>query len=119
VPTVLIVEDDNFIRQFIVINIKMRGYEALEAQSAQEGLDLLKIQPPQLLILDIKLPGMTGWEMLKAIDDDPVLPKVPVIVITASSFPNQGDDYLYSNIVEKLTKPFDAAALVRAVGAVC
>lgn len=118
-PTILIVEDDKYISQFIAVNLRMRGYEALEAPTVQEGLDLLKNSRPQMLILDIKLPNMSGWDMLKTIDNDPALTKLPVIIMTASALPQQSDEYAYSNLIEKLIKPFDAMALLHAVSAVC
>jgi CheY-like chemotaxis protein len=117
VPSILIVEDDHDICRFIAINLKIRGYEILQAETAQEGLHLLRDFAPQLLILDIRLSGMTGWEMLNVIDNDPTLSKLPVILMTASVLPDQANEYSYANVVAKLTKPFDTKALLRAVSA--
>jgi DNA-binding response OmpR family regulator len=117
-PTILIVEDDSYICQFITINLRMRGYDTLQAETVQEGLQLLKEFAPQLLIVDIKLPDMSGWDMLNAIDKDPTLSKLPVIVMTASPTLGPSDERPYPNIVEKLIKPFGAMDLLRAVGAI-
>ena len=114
-PTVLIVEDEPHIRQFVIINLKARGYKTLDAETAEDGLQLLKQYRPQALILDIKLPGMSGWGMLNAIDNDPTLPKLPVIIMTASSVLSQPDEYLYPNISEKLNKPVSVTELMQAV----
>ncbi|MHB8628809.1 MAG: response regulator [Aggregatilineales bacterium] len=116
--TILIVEDDKYIGQFIAINLSTRGYDALLAETVQEGLDLLRKFAPQLLIVDIKLPDMSGWDMLNIIDSDPTLAKLPVIIMTASTLPHQANEYSYSNIVETLIKPFGAIDLLRVVGAV-
>ena len=117
-PMVLIVEDEKHICQFISINLKARGYDTLQAESAEEGLQLLKKFAPDALILDIKLPGMSGWSMLKVIDNDSTMAKPPVIIMTASSVLSQPDEYPYPNIIEKLIKPVSVMDLVRPISAV-
>ncbi|MHB8625044.1 MAG: response regulator transcription factor [Aggregatilineales bacterium] len=117
-PTVLIVEDEKHICQFISINLKARGYDTLQANSAEEGLQLWKKFAPDALILDIKLPGMNGWSMLKIIDNDPTTSKLPVIIMTASSVLSQPDEYPYPHIIEKLIKPISVMDLVRPISAV-
>ncbi len=114
-PTVLIIEDEANIRQFVELNLKARGYEVLTVESAEDGLQQLRIFVPALLILDIRLPGMSGWELLKLIDGDPTLPKVPVIVMTASSLITNPGEFPYERIIEKLSKPLSVEQLLGAV----
>ncbi len=116
--TILIVEDEKYIAQFISINLSTRGYDTLHAETVREALDLMRKYVPQLLIVDLKLPDMSGWEMLSVIDNDPTLTKLPVIIMTASYMVKQMDEYPYPKIVEKLVKPFGAAQLLRAVSAI-
>ena len=116
-PTVLIVEDERHICQFISINLKARGYDTLQAESAEEGLQLLKDKSPDALILDIKLPGMSGWNLLEVIDNDPTIAKPPVVIMTASSVLSQPDEYPYPNIIDKLIKPISVMDLVRPISA--
>ena len=115
---ILIVEDEKYIGQFMSINLSMRGFDVLQAETAQEGLELLRKFAPQLLIVDIKLPDMSGWDMLKLIDKDPTVANLPVIITTALDLFEHQNGYPYPNIVDKLIKPFDATDLLRAVGAV-
>ena len=110
-PRVLIVEDDINICQLVAINLSKRGYEMLEAQTVQDGLDLLKKYNPDMLILDIRMPSMSGWEMLRFIDSGSELTKLPVITITASVLDDR-DAYPYPNIVARLIKPFDIPKLL-------
>lgn len=117
-PTVLIIEDEKHICQFISINLKARGYETFQAETAEEGLQLLKKIAPDALILDIKLPGMSGWHMLEIIDHDSTAAKLPVIIMTASSVLSQPDEYPYPNIVDKLVKPVSVMDLVRPITSV-
>src|SRR5215831_1591 len=104
-PTLLIVEDEPHIRQFVAANLRARGYDILQAGSAEDGLQQLRATMPAGLLLDIKLPGMNGWDMLKEILADPTLPKVPVIVLTASPLTGVAEELAYINIVDKLIKP--------------
>ena len=117
-PTILVVEDDRHICKFITINLKARGYDILAAETVQDGLRLLKELVPQLLILDLKLPDASGWQMLREIDSDPMLSKLPVVIVTASSPLSMPDEYSYPNIVKKLSKPFSSCDLTQVVGAV-
>lgn len=114
-PTLLVVEDEQNIRRFVSANLKARGYHVLEADSAEQGLAQLYEHKPAAMILDIKLPGMSGWRMLKQMADDPRLPDIPVIVMTASPLNEQPDELAYQNVVERLVKPLSANELITAV----
>jgi CheY-like chemotaxis protein len=114
-PTVLVVEDEANIRQFVMVNLKARGYDVLQAPSAEEGLQHLRNGAPAVLILDIKLPGMSGWDMLKHIAAEPGLPDIPVIILTASTQIAQTGQQVYPHIAAILIKPVGAADLMQAV----
>ena len=114
-PTLLIVEDDQNIRRFVTANLKARGYKTLQAESAEDGLQQLYQHKPEALILDIKLPGMNGWNMLKIIADDPELPKIPVVVMSASVMSDQSDEVAYTNVITRLVKPISVDELIQAV----
>jgi CheY-like chemotaxis protein len=114
-PIILIVEDEAHIRQFVAVNLKARGYAVLQAGSAEEGLQQLRDHAPEALILDLKLPGMSGWDMLKYIVSDPELPDIPVIIMTASFPADHTGELIYAHITEKLIKPVSATDLIAAV----
>jgi DNA-binding response OmpR family regulator len=114
-PTVLVVEDETNIRQFVMVNLKARGYDVLQAPSAEEGLQHLRDGGPEALILDIKLPGMSGWDMLKVIIAESILPHIPVIIMTASPLSAQTGELVYPHIAATLIKPIGAADLILAV----
>ncbi len=113
--TVLIVEDEAHIRQFVALNLKARGYGVLPVDNAEDGLQALRTHTPEALVLDIKLPGMSGWNMLERIASDPSLPKVPVILMTASSVLSVPDEFAYERIIERLAKPITVEQLLTAV----
>jgi len=114
-PTVLVVEDEVNIRRFVAANLKARGYAVLQAASAEEGLQQLSIHGVETLILDIRLPGLSGWDMIKQIAAEPNLPNIPVIILTASSLTTQPSEPVYPNIAASLIKPIAVTELLLAV----
>jgi DNA-binding response OmpR family regulator len=102
---ILIIEDERNIRKLISVNLVARGYDVIEAEDAQEGLARLRDASPSILLLDIKLPDMSGWEVLKIMTDDPAYHPIPVIVITASiGSANPDDKVSESEYLRKVLK---------------
>jgi CheY-like chemotaxis protein len=113
---ILVVEDEESIRKLAVVNLSARGYDVIEVASAEEGLVQLRKQSFSLVLLDIKLPGMQGWDLLAAVARDPdISPGIPVIVMTASAADVQTHAQSYSNIVRILIKPFNIEDLMQVV----
>jgi CheY-like chemotaxis protein len=114
--TVLVVEDEANVRKLVSVNLISRGYAVLEAKDAQQALAHLRHTSPDLMVLDIKLPDLTGWELLAKIASDPAINLTsPVLVMTASIMDAYVDRDKYPNVVEVLIKPFSATKLVMAV----
>ena len=78
----VIVEDDKFLRDLIVRKLSSEGFLVKEAQTGEEGLEVLREDPPQLILLDILLPGMSGYEVLEAIQKDEKLKSIPVVMLS-------------------------------------
>jgi excisionase family DNA binding protein len=81
-PLVLIVDDDDRLREFVRVNLEMEGYRVREAASAREGLDALEEQSPDLVLLDVMMPEMDGWEMLRQLHERHGVGAIPVIVFS-------------------------------------
>ncbi|OHA65223.1 MAG: hypothetical protein A3D64_02345 [Candidatus Wildermuthbacteria bacterium RIFCSPHIGHO2_02_FULL_49_9] len=79
---ILIVEDDKFLRELVVQKLKEEGYEVSEAVDGEEGVKKIKEEKPDLVLLDIILPGMDGFEALKRIKEDAAISAVPVIILS-------------------------------------
>ena len=115
-PTILVVEDEPNVRKLVTVNLAQRGYRVLEAGNGQEAREQLNNQKIALLILDIKLPDLSGWDLLDELSSTQVLPTdLPVLVMTAT--PVNHDTLLnqYPCIVEILVKPFDIDKLITAI----
>ena len=78
----LIVDDDDKLREFVRVNLEMEGYTVREAASAREGLAALEEQSPDLVLLDVMMPEMDGWEMLRQIHERHGVGAIPVIVFS-------------------------------------
>ena len=114
-PALLIVEDEANIRRFVAANLSARGYSVVEAGDAEEGLNILRTQFPAVLILDIRLPGMSGWDLLQEMAHDSSISRIPVIVMTASVTNVKFGETSYTNVVQWLVKPVSVHELIHAV----
>ncbi|HOV21287.1 MAG TPA: response regulator [bacterium] len=85
IKKVLVIEDDSVERQVLLQALKNSGYVSYGAQTGEEGLTLFKKVKPDVVLLDVVLPGIDGWDVLKKIKSGPLSRKVPVIMITAKS----------------------------------
>jgi two-component system, sensor histidine kinase and response regulator len=113
---VLVVDDEVDILKLVSVNLTIRGYQVAEAQNGTQALAQVQSNPPALMVLDIKLPDFTGWELLKRIKKDAqITTAFPVLVITASITETAVDLEAFPSVVEILIKPFSTARLVSAV----
>lgn len=114
---ILLIEDDANIRKLVSVNLTARGYTVIEAENGYKGLARLRAEIPAVLLLDIKLPDISGWDLLRIVDDDRTYPRVPVIVITASLGSAWPEHRLYNELRRVLIKPLDLQELTSEVEA--
>ena len=81
-PLVLLVDDDPQVREVVRINLEMEGYAVREAGSAEEGLQVLEEEPPDLILLDVMMPKVDGWEMLRRVLERHGVGSFPVIMFS-------------------------------------
>lgn len=113
---VLVVEDEANIRKLVSVNLLGRGYQVSEAKNGTEALAFLRNRLPSLMVLDIKLPDFTGWELLKKINIDPLIQSTfPVLIMTASITEASVDLEPYPSVTDILIKPFSMTKLIGAV----
>ena len=90
------------------------------AETAEQGLDMMRADPPAVVLMDLNLPGMSGLEALKVIQADDALHQIPVIAVTASILPKDISDGLKAGFFDYITKPIRfpmlMGALERALG---
>src|SRR5687767_12098335 len=88
-PCVLIVEDDDDVREFMELLLTSSGYETMSARDGQEALARMRERKPCLVLLDLQMPRMDGWEFRERQLQDVALARVPVVCITAFFDPEQ------------------------------
>lgn len=114
--TVLIVDDMQNIRRFMGLNLANSGHTVLEAEDAQHAIQILDQKSPSVIILDLALPEMDGFEFLQMIRDQyPSSVNIPVILVTATVIEDGYKQDQFSNIVDVILKPFDINMLTEAV----
>lgn len=114
---ILVVDDEMDTRETMAMFLLRLGYEVQTAQNGQQGLQLLKKQPCDLLVLDVMMPIMNGFQMLEEVRRDPALKRIPVVMVTAldktsdivKAFELGANDYI--------TKPYVNAELIARVSA--
>jgi excisionase family DNA binding protein len=112
-PLVLVVDDDAKLREFIRVNLEMDGYAVREASNADEGLAALEEEPPDLILLDVMMPGMSGWEMLQRVQEQHGVGTIPVIMFSGQVDvgPEQAEEHGAQAFIGK---PVDPQQLIEA-----
>ena len=110
--TILVVEDHEDNRRIMRDLLINSGYEVIEAVTGEEGLTLVENHSPDLILLDIQLPGIDGYEVARRIKTKPDLQKVPIIAVT--SYALSGDDVkaYEAGCDAYVSKPFSPRALL-------
>jgi CheY-like chemotaxis protein len=110
---VLVVDDDEALREAIAEAIADAGYIVEQARDGREALEKMRLSSPCIVLLDLMMPVMDGWEVVSEMDADAALAKVPVCVVSAQ------DRVPPPRNVRTLKKPVSVAALVQAVEEHC
>ena len=108
--SVLVVDDDPNIRKMIIAALRREGYDFSEAPNGKEALEIMRAQHPSVVVLDLMMPILSGWEVLQEREQDPALRQIPVIIVSANRAPEIALA-VDKGICAFLPKPFDIAAL--------
>lgn len=114
---VLVVEDDQHIRDLVVLHLRLEGLDPVAAGDGSEGLRLARSEPFDLMILDVMLPGLDGITVTRAIRREPHLKDVPILMLTARREESDKVDGLESGADDYLTKPFGIREFIARVRA--
>jgi PAS domain S-box-containing protein len=106
--TVLVIDDDPAGRQLLHRMLAKEGFRVLEAVNGEEGLALARAERPDVITLDVLMPGLDGWGVLAALKNDPALATIPVVMLTVTDERNLGFSL---GAAEYLTKPIERAQL--------
>jgi CheY-like chemotaxis protein len=108
-------DDEADIRRLVAFTLRRRGYVVIEASAGDEALTLIRQEQPDLAVLDVLMPGMTGIEVAQALSQDPTTASIPIILLSALGQVTDVKAGLQSGARIYLTKPFAPPDLVASV----
>ena len=116
-PKILLVEDNEMNRDMLSRRLARRGYEITLAMDGQEGVVLARSVQPDMILMDMSLPVMSGWEATKVLKDDPQLRSIPVIALTAHAMSADREKALNAGCDDFDTKPIELEGLLKKIEA--
>jgi len=115
VATVLVIDDNLAFRDLLRLHLRQAGHTVQTAKDPEEGLRSLIDTPPDLILLDLDLPYLNGFEVLEALRSDPASQKIPVVIVTGHAEEELHDRCRTIGIEGILTKPFKGEQLIQAI----
>jgi CheY-like chemotaxis protein len=112
---ILLVEDNEVNRRLAEFLLRSKGYQVREAANAQEAFDMLKSERPDLIVMDIQLPGMDGLEATKKIKQQPATADIPVLAVTSYAMKGDREKALAAGCVGYITKPIDKLTFIQEI----
>ena len=112
---VLVVDDDDVIRQLITVNLELEGFDVITAVDGQDALDKVKDAKPHVVTLDVMMPRIDGWEAAARLRQDPETAHVKVILLSARAQEADIQRGERIGVDAYLTKPFDPDELIDTV----
>jgi len=109
--TLLLVEDDDTNRKLVRVILAGKRYRIREATSAEQALEMLRAEKPDLLLLDIRLGDSSGLDVIRAVRADPAFDDVPAVAITAQAMKNDESRFLAAGFDGYMSKPLDTRQL--------
>ena len=116
---ILIVEDNEKNLKLVRDLLQVKGYQTLEAGMAELGVELARRHTPQLILMDIQLPGMDGVAALGQLKADPTTAKIPVIALTAFAMKDDHERFRSAGFDGYLVKPINIRELLEVVREFC
>jgi CheY-like chemotaxis protein len=112
---ILIADDDPVILRLIQVNLELEGYEVLTANNGQEAVDVATAELPDLVILDIMMPRLDGYQACQKLKEGATTASLPVIFLSAKAQQGDIEKGKSFGVVDYLTKPFDPSELLEVV----
>jgi CheY-like chemotaxis protein len=116
-PKILLVEDNEMNRDMLARRLEKRGYAVVIAVDGQNGVALARSEKPDLVLMDMSLPIIDGWEASRQLKADPAVAGIPIIALTAHAMAEDREKALAAGCNEYETKPVDLASLLAKIEA--
>jgi CheY-like chemotaxis protein len=116
-PRILVVEDNEWSRDIIARRLSRRGYQVICAADGRRGIAMAHDQSPDLILMDMSLPEIDGWDAVRRLKADPATRAIPIVALTAHAMASDRKKAIDAGCDDYYTKPVDFESLVRAMEA--
>jgi two-component system cell cycle response regulator DivK len=113
--TILLVEDNEMNREMLSRRLQRRGYEVVIALDGQTSIEVARATKPDLILMDMSLPVVDGWEATRRLKTDDALKQIPVIALTAHAMANDRDKAIEAGCDDYDTKPIELSRLLEKI----
>lgn len=117
-PKILIAEDEPDIRELVAFTLRFSGYEVVSASNGEEAVKLATVEVPDLILMDVRMPRMTGYDACRVMKADPELKHIPIVFLSAKGQETEVQAGLEAGAEEYLLKPFAPMQLIERVRAI-
>ena len=114
-PKILIIDDDVTITDLLKTLVKMEGHAPTAVNDSTKALEIAGAVDPDLITLDLMMPGLTGFELCELLHQDPKFARIPIIVVSARDDPESKERAMKAGASEYVTKPFGADELMQKI----
>ncbi len=114
---ILLVEDNEMNRDMLSRRLSRNGFEVVVAVNGQEGVDLAGTERPDIILMDMSLPVLDGWEATRRVKADPATAKIPVIALTAHAMAQDREEAMAAGCDDFDTKPVELPRLLEKINA--
>lgn len=114
-PRILIAEDEKDIRELIAFTLRFAGFDVLLATNGMEAVEVAEAERPDLVILDVRMPKMSGYEACRRLKENPQTAALPVVFLSAKGQDSEVQQGLESGAEEYILKPFAPDELIQQV----
>ncbi len=115
-PKILIVEDNEPNRQMLTRRLERQGFAVIAAPDGEEGYSLARAEAPDLILMDISLPGIDGWQVIELLKSETATRDIPVIILTAHALVDDRSKAIAVGCDEYFSKPIDFRRLLDTIG---
>lgn len=112
---IMVVDDEPYIARVIKFKLEQEGYTVISANDGQSGLQKIKDEKPDMVLLDVMMPGLSGYEVCQKIKEDAELAGIPVVILTAKGQERDREQGLTMGASDYITKPFSPNRLLELV----
>lgn len=116
-PRILLVEDNEENREFLSRRLQRRGYDVVIATDGQQGVDMTRSENPDLVLMDLNMPVMDGWQATGILRSDPETSQLPIIGLSAHAMQGDREKALEAGCTDYHAKPLDFAQLMTQIEA--